>query len=506
MGSSSVLFLSVNPFETRVAQRENSRLVSYRAERHRASSIVGNLYRGRVTRVLPGMQAAFVDIGLDRDAFLYVREAGGILDDYSDMFAGADGEALTPDSSGSTIGDLLRPGQEVLVQVLKDQLGTKGARLTTHITLPGRFLVYLPTVRQHGVSRRITDPDERLRLKEMVEAFDSPGGWIVRTAGEGQRAPELETDREALLKLWQHVQASAERTRTPALVHRELSPVLRTVRDMFTDSMQEMWVDDEDSFREILDLLEQSDPALVPRVKLFRREADLMAAFGIDRELEKSLRPRVWLKSGGYLVVNPTEALVAIDVNTGKFVGTTSLEDTVYRINLEAVREIARQLRLRDLGGIIVIDFIDMEDAEHRRAVYDSLAEELTHDPARTQLLPMSDIGLVQLTRKRTRPSLDRTLSRECPYCHGSGRIKSLATTCLEIRSFLLESPEAGPGSQVVLVVHPAVSHYLQGPLRELLRELEDLHGIEVILQENPLLHQEQYEVKAESPRVEGSA
>jgi len=494
--TNSLLFLSVNPFETRVALRENTRLVSYRAERHRASSVVGNLYRGRVTRVLPGMQAAFVEIGLARDAFPYVREAGGILEDFSDLFQGDDGEVLAPDASGSTIGDLLRPGQEVLVQVLKDQLGTKGARLTTHITLPGRSLVYLPTVQQHGVSRRITDVDERARLKEIIEAYESPGGWIVRTAGENQGADELAADRDYLLPLWQRIQGLSERARPPALVHRELSPVLRTVRDMFTGAIQELWVDDEDSFRETLDFLEQSDPGLVPRVKLFRQSTDLMATFGIDRELEKALRPRVWLKSGGYLVVNQTEALVAIDVNTGKFVGTTSLEDTVFHINLEAVREIVRQLRLRDLGGIVVIDFIDMEDAEHRRSVYDALAEELSHDQARSQLLPMSDIGLVQLTRKRTRPSLDRTLSRECPYCHGSGRIKSLATICLEIRHELLASAEIGDGAQISLEVHPAVSHYLQGPFRDLLRELEEVHGIEIILQENPLIHQEQFEVK----------
>jgi len=490
----SVLCLSVNPYETRVALRESGRLVSYRAERHRASSAVGNLYKGRVTRVLPGMQAAFVDIGLRRDAFLYVREAGGILEDYTDLFGAADGGEL--DLSGSEIGDLLRPGQEVLVQVVKDPLGTKGARLTTHITLPGRFLVYLPTVRQTGVSRRITDTDERSRLRELVDGFDGVGGWIVRTAGELQRDAELLADRDELVRRWSRIQSHAERSSAPNLVHRELSPALRAVRDLVTSAVGEVWVDDEESFQEILEFLEHSDPALVPRVQLFRQATDVMAAFGIDRELEKAMRPKVWLKSGGYLVVNPTEALVAIDVNTGKFVGSTSLEDTVYRINLEAVREIARQLRLRDLGGIIVIDFIDMEDLDNRRALYDALAAELAKDPARTQLLPMSDIGLVQLTRKRTRPSLDRTLSRECPYCHGSGRIKALSTVCLEIRRELIAVAEREPESQVSLVVHPEVSHYLQGPYREVLRELEEMHGLQTILRENPLFHQEQFEIE----------
>ncbi len=493
--SGATLYVSCNPFETRVAAREEGRLVTYRAERHRASSVVGNLYRARVTRVLAGMQAAFVDIGLGRDGFLYVREAGGIADEFGEVF-GVEERESDPHLPAAAIGDLLREGQEILVQVVKDPLGSKGARLTTYITLPGRFLVYLPTVQQLGVSRRITEPEERERLKDLIAGFGE-GGWIVRTAGEGQRAVELETDRAYLLGLWHRIQAVAERVRPPALVHEELTPVLRTVRDTFTARYQECWVDDEEAFREILDFLEQSDPTLVPRVKLFQRETDLMTAFGIDQELEKAVRPKVWLKSGGYVVVNQTEALVAIDVNTGKFVGSTSLEDTVFRINLEAVREMVRQLRLRDLGGIVVIDFIDMEQPEHRAAVYEALATELSRDPARTQLLPMSEIGLVQLTRKRTRPSLDRTLTRECPYCAGSGRIKSLPTVCLEIRRQVLAAAEGSEGGQVSVVVHPEVSHYLQGPFRDLLRELEEIHRLAIIVRENPLFHQEQFEVQA---------
>ena len=488
----AVMFLSVNPFETRVALREKDRLVSYRAERHRTSSVVGNLYKGRVTRVLPGMQAAFVDIGLPRDGFLYVREAGGILDDFTDIFRVDDGGGIA-EAPETDIGDLLRHGQEVLVQVVKDPIGTKGARLTTHITLPGRFLVFLPTVTQLGVSRRITDDDERARLKGVVEGFGG-GGWIVRTAGERLAEPDLNGDRRYLEQQWSHLQSVAERVTAPYLVHRELSPVLRAVRDIFTAAVHEAWVDDEEAFEEILEFLEQADPELVPRLKLYRQSADLMAAFGVDRELEKALRPKVWLKSGGYLVVNQTEALVAIDVNTGKYVGSKSLEDTVYTLNLEAVREIVRQLRLRDLGGIIVIDFIDMEEPEHRVDLYQALASELETDPARTQLLPMSDIGLIQLTRKRTRPSLDRTVNRECPYCHGSGRIKSLPTICLEIRRELLAAA-VDLGDQVSLAVHPEVSHHLQGPFRDLLRELEELHGLQVILRENPLLHQEEFEI-----------
>jgi ribonuclease G len=492
---STVLVLSVNPFETRVALLENSRPVSYRAERHRSSSVVGNLYKGRVTRVLPGMQAAFVDVGLHRNAFLYVREAGGILDDFTDIFLEDGHESLHTGELSSDISDLLRQGQEILVQVVKDPIGTKGARLTTHVSLPGRFLVYLPNVSELGVSRRITDADERERLKEIVESFDDAGGWIVRTAGEDQQPAELEADRRYLTQLWQRVQSFGDRSRAPSLVHRELSPVLRSVRDLFTQAIDELWIDDEESFQEVLDFLEQSDPKLISRVKLDRQNTDIMTAFGVDNELEKALRPKVWLKSGGSLVINQTEALVTIDVNTGKFVGSQSLEETVFALNIEATTEIVRQLRLRDLGGIIVIDYIDMEDPAHRQAVYDALVAELATDPARTQLLPMSDIGLVQLTRKRTRPSLERTLSRECPYCHGSGRIKALATVCLEIRRELLAIVGPELGQQVAVTVHPAVSHYLQGAFRDLLRELEENHGLQVIVSENPLFHEEQYEI-----------
>jgi len=490
----SVLYLSVNPFETRVALRENGGLVSYRAERHRTTSIVGNIYKGRVTRVLPGMQAAFVDIGLTRDAFLYVREAGGILDEYIELFGGERDESNPPDVGDSAISDLLRQGQEILVQVIKDPLGTKGARLTTYITLPGRFLVYLPTTGQRGVSRRIIDPEERERLRGIIS--DYPGGWIVRTAGESQEAPELDADRDALIDRWQRLQENVEHNHPPVLLARELSPLLRSVRDLLTARISECWIDDEEGYREVLDFLEQSDPAMTSKVNLFRHSKDMMSAHGIDRELEKALRPKIWLKSGGYLVVNQTEALVAIDVNSGKFVGSTDLEDTVFQINLEAVREVARQLRLRDLGGIIIVDIIDMEDEDHRREVHDTLQREVQRDPARTQLFPISDLGLIQMTRKRTRPSLDRALSRPCPHCHGTGRIKSLPTICLEIRRKILDMDEESIPGPLSIQVHPEISHYLQGPFRELMRELEETHGIEIILRENPLFHQEQFEIE----------
>ncbi len=491
------LYLSVNPFESRVALRENGRLVVYRPERTRATSVVGNLYEGRVRRVLPGMEAAFVDIGVGRDGFLYVREAGAVTEDLDELFLDTQDRLPASRHDDAAIGDLLREGQEILVQVLKDGIGSKGPRLTSRITLPGRFLVYLPTIDQRGVSRRITDDAERERLRSIAEDFPGPGGWIVRTAGEGRSREELEADRDRLLAAWERIHAAAGRARAPALVYAEPSPVLRTVRDLFTDAVQLCWVDDVEAYEEILEYLKRSDPRLVPRVKLFRRSEDLMTAFGIDRELEKTLRPRIWLRSGGYLIVNQTEALVAIDVNTGKFVGRSSLEDTAYRINLEAVREIVRQLRLRDLGGIIVIDFIDMDLPEHRAAVYEALRGELGNDPARSQLLPMSDIGLVQLTRKRTRPSLDRALTRVCPTCHGSGRVKSLPALCLDIRRAVLRTAEEEQSDRIYLAVHPEVCRYLQGPFADLLEDLEKSHALRVEIRENPALSVDEYEVVA---------
>jgi ribonuclease G len=271
--------------------------------------------------------------------------------------------------------------------------------------------------------------------------------------------------------------------------------VVGMIRDLLADDIDKIWMDNEKEYRRLVRHLRQVSPDLAGRTQQFREKTPIFEKYNIENEIEKTLERKVWLKKGGYLVVNQTEALVAIDVNTGKFVGSTSLEETAFAINLEAVREIVRQLRLRHLGGIIVIDFIDMLSAAHREAVYRTLEEELASDPARTQLLPMSDIGLVQLTRKRTRPSLERTLSRECPYCHGSGRIKSLPTICLEIRRRLLDTAEVETGDQISLTVHPEVSHYLQGPFRELLRELEEVHGLQVILRENPVFHQEQYEI-----------
>ena len=493
--SSDALYLAVDPFETRIALRSDGRLVAYRVERHRASSVVGNVYKGRVNRVLPGMQAAFVNIGLARDAFLYVREAGAPQDELTELFS-ANGDGRPTTDEHTPIGDLLREGQELLVQVVKDGIGTKGARLTTHITLPGRALVFLPTIPQRGISRRIDDDCERSRLRAILDQFPDAGGWIVRTAGSDLTTDELMRERAALLQIWDQLVSQSERAVAPRLLHAELRPVLRTVRDLFGHTVREFWVDDADAYREIVAFLEQLEPTLAPRVRLLRRSTDdLMAAFGIDRELEKALRPKVWLKHGGHLVINQTEALVAIDVNTGKYTGSQSLEDTVFRTNLEAIREIVRQLRLRDLGGIIVIDFIDMTEPAHREAVHAALADELRSDPARSQLMPMSDIGLIQLTRKRTRASLERILERDCPYCHGSGRIKASTTVCLEIRRSILAVAGREQTNELTVEVHPEIRDQLRSTQREILDDLAEQHGLHITVRTNAEFHHEQFEV-----------
>lgn len=490
--SRRALYLAVDPYRARIALRESDRLVGYRVEFNHRASLVGHVFKGRVRRVLPGMQAAFIDVGLDRDGFLHVGDTGGLLDEFVDMVP-TDTPPTPTMPEDIHIGDVLQVGQEVVVQVLKDGFGAKGVRLTTDVTLAGRTLVYLPTAERGGVSRRIADDAVRERLRRSIEAFDDPGAWILRTAGAGTTEEEMNRQREHLVDIWTSIRHRAAGAGAPVCLHRELPPAVRAARDLLTEDVTECWIDDEETLEAVVDMLRRFTPSMADRVRRYDQREDMMEAFGIDHDLERALKPRVWLKSGGYLVVSQTEALVAIDVNTGKFVGSTSLEDTALRVNLEAVEEIVRQLRLRDLGGIIVIDFIDLEQPDNRRAVYDALAAELRQDPASWQLLPMSDIGLVQLTRKRTRPSLERTLTRRCPHCDGRGRIKSLTSVCLELRQAVLDRARTvGPG-RMTAEIHPEVARHLRASLSNVLEELRTVCGIELSLEESAQLHPDTY-------------
>jgi ribonuclease G len=494
---SQKMLVTSDPHETRIAVLEDDRLTEIFVERHRHRGLVGNVYKGRVTRVLPGMQAAFVDIGLERDAFLYVSDVED-GEESGHIELGEDDAEAVPREVQRSIDELLKQGQELLVQALKDPLPNKGARITTHVTLPGRYLVLLPTVRHFGVSRRIDEEAERERLVALVQEIGAEGraGLIVRTVGEGRGREEFEADFDYLTKLWGAIQRRGAAAAAPALLHQEQDLAVRVVRDLFSHEFSVLWVDGEDSYERIVEFLDQVQPSLIGRVKLYRREGvDLFERFGIESQIEAALRSKVWLKSGGYIVINPTEALVAIDVNTGRFVGKTNLEETVLKTNLEAVEEIVRQIRLRDLGGIIVLDLIDMTEEAHRRQVFAALEEELRKDRSKTKVLSISEFGLVEITRKRSRTNLERLLTQPCPYCQGSGRIRALETICLNLRREVLENRELAAEGELLLRVHPDIARALQGDEREVLAELERALGAEILIQADPSLHHERFDI-----------
>jgi ribonuclease G len=498
------MLVESDPHQTRVAVLEDDRLTEIFVERRRNRGLVGNVFKGRVTRVLPGMQAAFVEIGLERDAFLYVSDVVDNVEAVEDLdFPRAErtDSAPQPAEGGPaeghpSIDDLLKPGQEIIVQVAKDPLPGKGARISTHVTLPGRYLVLLPTVRHFGVSRRIDDEAERARLLEVVAGLPAPsGGLIVRTVGEGKGTQEFAADLEVLEGLWSDLRQRAARASAPALLHRDHDLALRVVRDVVTPEFSVLWVDGEETYERLVEFLDRVQPALVGRLKLYRQDEPLFERFGIEPQIEAALRPKVWLKSGGYLVINPTEALVAIDVNTGRFVGQVNLEQTVLQTNLEAVREIVRQIRLRDLGGILVIDLIDMTEQEHRDQVFARLEEELKKDRAKSKVLSISEFGLVEITRKRSRANLERLLTRPCPHCGGAGRVQALTTICLKLRREVLRRAARGAPAELLVRVHPDVAAALKGEERAVLAELEQTLGRTLQLLSDPGLHPERFDV-----------
>jgi ribonuclease G len=499
------MLVESDPYETRIAVLEDDRTTEVYLERRLHRGVVGNVYKGRVTRVLPGMQAAFVDVGLERDAFLYVDDVvdPAAAEDDPDIVRGhaagngdLDELPLAAVESPS-IDSLLKAGQELLVQVTKDPLPNKGARVTTQVTLPGRFLVLLPTVGHLGVSRKIEDEAERARLRTLLEEATAGGhgGWIVRTAGEGRDREDFVADRDYLVGLWSRIRQVAERAGAPLLVHQDLDLALRIVRDQFSSDFTVLWVDGEETYTRIVEFLDQVQPPLVPRVKLDRGESRLFDRFGIDREIEAALKPKVWLKSGGYLVINPTEALVAIDVNTGRYVGSRNLEETALATNLEAVEEVVRQIRLRDLGGIIVLDLIDMTEIAHRERVFAALERELRKDRAKYKVLSISEFGLVEITRKRSRSNLERLLTQTCPYCEGSGRIPSLATICLSLRRAALRLAGTIGSKELLLRVHPDVARALQSDERAIVDELERELGAALLIQGDAKIHHSSFDI-----------
>jgi len=488
------LIVSTNPRETRVALLEDGVVSELFLEREAHRGIVGSIYKGRVTRVLPGMQSAFVDVGLERDAFLH---AADVFEELPENLLTA--EELDPARS-APIEDRLHEGQEVIVQVLKEPMGTKGARITSHVSLPGRYVVLMPTVEHVGVSRKITDEEERRRLKTVLKEFRQErggGGLIARTAGQGREAEAFLRDGRYLSRTWDEVRALGARHRAPVLLYREPSLVERLLRDLLSEDVASIRLDSEPEYQRTLELVRALEPSLAPRVRLHDGPTGVMEEHGVQAELERALRSKVWLPAGGYIVVNQTEALVAIDVNTGRFVGKDHLEETLLKANLDAVREIVRQIRLRDLGGIIVVDFIDMEERKSRREVMRALEQEMRKDRSPTKLLSVNEFGLVILTRKRVKQSLERLLMQPCPYCSGSGQVKSVATVCSEIYDEVRKLAPDMRGQKLVLRVNPEVARGLAGDEGPVLRSLVSLTGGEVSVQADPLLHQEQFDVVA---------
>ena len=397
-----------------------------------------------------------------------------------------------------SISDLLKEGQEIIVQIAKEPLGQKGARITSHIALPGRYVVYMPTLEHMGVSRKISSDEERLRLKRILQGCrpGPVGGFITRTAAEGRTEEEIAADMAFLYNLWTDIRAKAEKKPAPTLLHHDLDIVQRILRDQLADSFKAIWIDNEENYESVLRFVERFQPALVGKVKLYTRDAPIFDAFNVTAELEKALRPKVWLKSGGFIVINQTEALVAIDVNTGKYVGKTNrLEDTIVKTNTEAIKEIVRQIRLRDLGGIIVIDFIDMDERKNRQKVMQALEEAMRADRAPYKILQFNDFGLVAITRKRVKQSLERTLCSPCPHCDGAGYIKSVQTVVSEILTEARKMASSVEGKDVMLRVHPDVAKLLKSHQNKYLEELEEVLRRPVLVKSDPLLHHEKFDL-----------
>ena len=504
------MIVSSNGHETVVAILEDDLVAEIFVERERSRGVVGNVYKGRVSKVLPGMQSSFIDLGLERDGFLYVAEVIDTLEEFERLEAGDDEESKAPREKESQarpqakIEDLLKEGQEILVQVVKEPLGTKGARLTSHVTMPGRFLVFMPTVDHVGVSRKIESRDERGRLRGIVrefrEAHGFTGGVIIRTAAAGRSKEDIVADLDAFHGIWTDIRQRMESSRAPAVVYREASLVGKLLRDLLTDEFQAIRIDSQQEYQRVLELIQRILPTLVPRVKLYSKPFPIFEEYGVQTEIDKALKSKVWLKSGGSIVINQTEALVAIDVNTGRYVGKKStgrLEDTIVKTNLEAVKEIVRQVRLRDLGGIIVLDFIDMEEKKNRQKILQAVELELKKDRSPSKALAVSDFGLVIITRKRVKQSLERVLTEPCPYCSGTGVIKSSATICYEILS---EVKKIGPdlnGHRLVLRVNPDIARALKEEESAVMRDLQESIGKDVTIKPDAQLHHEQFDVMA---------
>jgi ribonuclease G len=488
---SEEILINVTPRETRLALIENGLLQEIYLERRSRSGYVGDIYLGKVVRVMPGMEAAFVDIGLDRAAFLHCADIAPI---------GADGLEVR-DGESVDINTLLREGQLIVVQVAKDPIGTKGARLTTHLTLPSRHLVFLPRNLHIGISQRLENEEERNRLQALleqclvVESMQERGGFIIRTAAEGATENELLEDIRFLRKLWAAVERRIGKSKDIRVLYRDLPLYLRAVRDLITPGIEKIRVDSQEAFDEIAGFIQDFIPDFRDRLELYSGERPIFDLYGIDDEIDKALGRQVKLKSGGDLIIDQTEAMTTIDVNTGAFVGTKSHAETVLKTNLEAATSIARQLRIRNLGGIIILDFIDMEDPEHQRQVLRTLTKALEKDHARTMVTGISELGLVEMTRKRTRESLGQILCSACPVCEGRARLKTPETICYEIFREIVRVARVYENDELMVLASQVVVDRLLDEESSTLADLEVLTGKTIRFQVEPMYTQEQYDV-----------
>lgn len=498
------LVINVTSKETRVALLEHGTLVELYIEREADRSLVGNIYKGRVAKILPGMQACFVDIGLPKAAFLYVsdiRTYGGGYEEFLREeeidYRGED----APDVLAKTprgIEDLLIEGQEVMVQVAKDPIGSKGARVTTHISIPGRNLVLLPDMEHVGVSRRIHNEEERLRLRELVRRLRPKDcGFIVRTASEGAQEEELKAEMLFLIQVWERICRNGEGGPVPRLLYTDLDVTLRAVRDLLVGEVDRLVIDSPKEYERTLSFLDMYLPQYRDRVHLYEDEEPIFDAHHIEMEIARAMERKIWLKSGGYILIEETEALTSIDVNSGRYVGQQNLEETILKINLEAAKEIAYQLRLRNIGGIIIIDFIDMARESSREHVFQALKDALKRDRSRTNILKISELGLVQMTRKRVKEGISRQLCEPCPYCEGQGWMKSTTTLCYDVlREIQREAAhDLGCGGDIVVEVHPDVAHGLCEEERSGLEELESRLGRKILVKANDRVHREHVQI-----------
>jgi ribonuclease G len=485
---SEEILINVTPREARVALIENGVLQELFVERASLQGLVGNIYLGRVRRVLPGMEAAFIEIGLERAAFLH---ASDIAKTYAEEFRGA--EMDRPPA----IAELLREGQSLLVQVIKDPLGSKGARLTTNITIPSRYLVFLSSVQTVGISTKIDDEEERERLKGLVEGFlqDSEGGYIVRTAAERCDADAMERDVRFLQKLWRSIRERAGSVGSGEAVYEDLPLALRTLRDVAGLEIERVRVDSHETLTRLRRFASSFVPELQDRLELYEGERPIFDLYNVEDEIQRALARKVSLKSGGHLIIDQTEAMTTIDVNTGAYVGHRNLEETIFKTNLEAAQTIARQLRLRNLGGIIIIDFIDMSSDEHKKQVLRALERHLERDHAKNQICEVSALGLVEMTRKRTRESLGHILCEPCPDCDGRGFVKTAETVCYEIFREILREARQYDARKFLVLASQEVADLLVDEESTSLAELEEFIGIPIKFQAEALYNQEQYDV-----------